>query len=142
MKTQIFEFCGCDVHKKMIEVAWLDITGKVFLHGSFENSPEGNQGLWEECLRLGTTKVAMESTSIYWRAVYKSCPSSITAMVFNSATIKLKTRPKTDVKDAMWIARCLRAGFISPSNIELGKATEIKELCRLRNSIVEEITRK
>jgi transposase len=63
-------------------------------------------------------------------------------MVFNSATIKLKTRPKTDVKDAMWIARCLRAGFISPSNIELGKATEIKELCRLRNSIVEEITNK
>jgi len=142
MKTQIFEFCGCDVHKKMIEVAWLDITGKDFLHGSFENSPEGNQRLWKECLRLGTTKAAMESTSIYWRAVYKSCPESITAMVFNSATIKLKTRPKTDVKDAMWIARCLRAGFISPSNIELGKATEIKELCRLRNTIVEEITRK
>lgn len=126
----------------MIEVAWLDITGKDFLHGSFENSPEGNQRLWEECLRLGTKKVAMESTSIYWRAVYKSCPTSIDIKVFNSATIKLKTRPKTDVKDAMWIARCLRAGFISPSNIELGKATEIKELCRLRNSIVEEITRK
>ncbi len=142
MKTQIFEFCGCDVHKKMIEVAWFDVTGKDFLHGSFENSPEGNRRLWEECLRLGTSKVAMESTSIYWRALYKSCPESITVMVFNSSTIKLKTRPKTDVKDAMWIARCLRAGFISPSNIDLGKSTEIKELCRLRNSIVEEITRK
>jgi transposase len=35
----------------------------------------------------------------------------------------------------------LRAGFISPSNIELGKAAEIKELCRLRNGIVEQITR-
>jgi transposase len=84
----------------------------------------------------------MESTSLYWRALYKSCPKSVTAMIFNSATIKLKTRPKTDIKDAMWIARCLRAGFISPSNIDLGKANEIKELCRLRNSIVEEITRK
>ena len=142
MKTQIFEFCGCDVHKKMIEVAWLDVTGKDFLHGSFENTPEGNRRLWDECLRLGTTKLAMESTSIYWRALYKVCPDSITAMVFYSATIKLKTRPKTDVKDAMWIARCLRAGFISPSNIDLGKANEIKELCRLRNSFVEEITRK
>jgi transposase len=126
----------------MIEVAWLDVTGKDFLHGSFENTPEGNRRLWDECLRLGTTKLAMESTSIYWRALYKVCPDSITAMVFNSATIKLKTRPKTDVKDAMWIARCLRAGFISPSNIDLGKANEIKELCRLRNSFVEEITRK
>ena len=48
MKTQIFEFCGCDVHKKMIEVAWFDVTGKDFLHGSFENSPEGNRRLWEE----------------------------------------------------------------------------------------------
>jgi transposase len=142
MKTQIFEFCGCDVHKKMIEVAWLDVTGKDFLHGSFENSPEGNRRFWNECLRLGTTKVAMESTSIYWRALYKSCPESMVAMVFNSATIKLKTRPKTDVKDAMWIARCLRAGFISPSNVDLGKVNEIRELCRLRNSIVEEITRK
>ena len=142
MKTQIFEFCGFDVHKKMIEVAWLDVTGQVFLHGSFENTPEGNRRLWDECLRLGTTKVAMESTSIYWRALYKSCPESITAMVFNSATIKLKTRPKTDVKDAMWISRCLRAGFISPSNVDLGKANEIRELCRLRNSIVEEITKR
>ena len=140
MKSQIFEFCGYDVHKKIIEVAWLDITGRNFLHGSFENSPKGNQRLWTECVRLGTTKVAMESTSIYWRAIYKSCPSSITAIVFNSSTIKLKTRPKTDVKDAMWIARCLRTGFIPPSNIELGKAAEIKELCRLRNGIVKEIT--
>jgi len=142
MITEIFEFCGCDVHKHQIEVAWLTLTGQKFLHGSFENTPEGNTRFWKECVRLGTTKVAMESTSIYWKAFYKVCPSIITPLVFNSATIKLKTRPKTDVKDAMWIARCLRAGFISPSNIELRSANEIKELCRLRNSIVGEITRK
>jgi transposase len=142
MTAKIFEFCGCDVHKHQIEVSWLDLTGQNFLHGSFENTPEGNQRLWEECIRLGTAKVAMESTGIYWKAFYKTCPKSITPMIFNSATIKLKTRPKTDVKDAMWIARCLRAGFIIPSNVELGKAAEIKELCRLRNSIVEEITRR
>ncbi|MHA1228991.1 MAG: IS110 family transposase [Candidatus Hodarchaeales archaeon] len=142
MTEDIFEFCGCDVHKHQIEVAWLTLTGQKFLHGSFENTPEGNHRFWKECTRLGTTKVAMESTSIYWKAFYKSCPNSITPIVFNSATIKLKTRPKTDVKDAMWIARCLRAGFIFPSNIEFGKANEIKELCRLRNAIVEEITRK
>ncbi|NHJ01408.1 MAG: IS110 family transposase [Candidatus Heimdallarchaeota archaeon] len=142
MIAEIFEFCGCDVHKHQIEVAWLTLTGQKFLHGSFENTPEGNQQFWKECIRLGTTKVAMESTSIYWKAFYKSCPESISPTVFNSATIKLKTRPKTDTRDAMWIARCLRAGFISPSNIGLGKANEIRELCRLRNTIVEEITRK
>jgi transposase len=142
MTAKIFEFCGCDVHKHQIEVAWLTLSGQKFLHGSFSNTPEGTQRFWNKCIRLGTTNVAMESTSIYWKAFYKACPKSITPIVFNSATIKLKTRPKTDVKDAMWIARCLRAGFISPSSIDLGKANKIKELCRLRHSIVEEITRK
>ncbi len=109
MKTQIFEFCFYEVHKKMIEVAWLDITGQVFLHGSFENSPEGNQRLWEKYLRLSTIKVAIEPTDIYWRAVYKFCLKLINAMIFNSATSKLKTRPKTYIKDAIGIAYCLRA---------------------------------
>ncbi|MFQ5981701.1 MAG: IS110 family transposase [Candidatus Heimdallarchaeota archaeon] len=140
MRTPVFEVCGCDVHKSEIEVAWLDLTGQKFRHGSFENTPEGNQQFWTECERLGTKQVAMESTGIYWKALYHSCPQSIQATVFNSATIKLKTRPKTDVKDAMWIARCLRAGFINPSNITLGKADEIKSLCRMRTRIVEEIT--
>ena len=142
MKKLVYEFCGCDVHKELIEVAWLDITGKNFLHGSYNNTPEGNQLFWQECDRLQTRKVAMESTGIYWKALYNSCSKAIVPMVFNAATIKLKTRPKTDIKDAMWIARCLRADFISPSNISSGEANQIKDLCRLRASIVEEITRK
>lgn len=140
MEFQVFEFCGCDVHKSEIEVAWLDLTGQKFLHGSFKNTPEGNQQFWTECQRLGTKTVAMESTGIYWKALYLSCPKEIKANVFNSAIIKLKSRPKTDVKDAMWIVRCLRAGFITPSNITLGHSDTIKSLCRLRNRIVEEIT--
>jgi transposase len=142
MMDHVYEFCGCDVHKNLIEVAWLDVTGQLFLHGSFDNTPEGNKRFWKECKRLQTTKVAMESTGIYWKALYNSCPKGISSSVFNAASIKLKTRPKTDVKDAMWIARCLRAGFISPSNITSGQAITIKELCRLRATIVSEITRK
>lgn len=140
MKNQVFEFCGCDVHKSEIEVAWLDLTGQKFLYSSFKNTPEGNEQFWKECCRLATKKVAMESTGIYWKALYHSRPKKIQASVFNAASIKLKTRPKTDIKDAIWIVRCLRAGFINPSNITLGKADEIKSLCRLRSRIVEEIT--
>lgn len=140
MKIHVFEFCGCDVHKKFIEVAWFDISGQNFLHGQYKNTVEGNKLFWEECRRLGTKKVAMESTGIYWKAFYKSHPDNIETIVFNSASIKLKTRPKTDVRDAMWIARCLRAEFINPSNITTGETDEIKSLCRLRNRIVEEMT--
>lgn len=142
MKEPVYEFCGCDVHKELIEVAWLDIVGRNFLHGSYKNTPEGNKQFWLECIRLKTQKVAMESTGIYWKALYNTCPKSITSIVFNAATIKLKTRPKTDVKDAMWIARCLRADFITPSNITIGESNQIKDLCRLRAAIVVETTRK
>jgi transposase len=140
LNTNVFEFCGCDVHKSTIEVAWLDLSGQIFRHGTFENTPEGNHRFWMECQRFNTKQVAMESTGIYWKALYRSTPDSIQVHIFNSAIIKLKTRPKTDVQDSMWIARCLRAGFIQPSAISLGRSNEIKSLCRLRVRIVEEIT--
>lgn len=140
MSTNVFEFCGCDVHKSTIEVAWLDLSGQIFRNGTFENTSEGNHRFWVECQRFGTKQVAMESTGIYWKALYRSAPESIQVHIFNSASIKLKTRPKTDVQDAMWIVRCLRAGFIQPSSISSGRANEIKSLCRLRVRIVEEIT--
>lgn len=140
MNETIFEFCGCDVHKFQIEVAWLDQTGQKIRHGTYSNTPEGNHTFWVECQRLQTSKVAMESTGIYWKAFYESHPSEIQAIVFNPAMIKLKTRPKTDVKDAVWIARCLRADFIQPSNISFGEAATIKSLCRHRAQVVEEIT--
>ena len=81
MITKTYEFCGCDVHKSLIEVAWLDLTGQKFLHGSFENSPAGNQRFWHECQRLGTQKVAMESTGIYWKALYQTSPNQIQTSV-------------------------------------------------------------
>jgi transposase len=140
LSTNVFEFCGCDVHKSTIEVAWLDLSGQIFRNGTFENTPEGNHRFWKECQRFNTKQVAMESTGIYWKALYRSAPDSIQVHIFNSAIIKLKTRPKTDVQDSMWIARCLRAGFIQPSSISIGRSNEIKSLCRLRVRIVEEIT--
>lgn len=140
MNTNVFEFCGCDVHKSTIEVAWLDLSGQIFRNGTFENTPEGNHRFWMEYQRFNTKQVAMESTGIYWKALYRSAPDSIQVHIFNSTIIKLKTRPKTDVQDSMWIARCLRAGFIQPSSISIGRSNEIKSLCRLRVRIVEEIT--
>jgi transposase len=140
LNAKVFEFCGCDVHKATIEVVWLDLSGQSVRNGTFENSPEGNKRFWAECERLNTKQVAMESTGIYWRGLHRSKPKIIQVHVFNSASIKLKTRPKTDVQDAMWIARCLRAGFIQPSSITLGRSNQIKSLCRLRVRIVEEIT--
>ncbi|MFX0091850.1 MAG: IS110 family transposase [Candidatus Hodarchaeota archaeon] len=141
MSSPLFEFCGCDVHKDLIEVAWLDVTGVYFRHGSYPNTPDGVTLFWEECIRLNTRRVAMESTGVYWKALFDTCPSSIEKLVFNPASIKLQARPKTDTKDAMWIARCLRAGFLKPSNISEGRYRELKDLCRLRTKIVEEITR-
>ena len=101
MNSISYEFCGCDVHKTNIEVAWLDVTGQHFKHGSFKNSQTGNKLFWRTCRRLETKYVAMESTGIYWKGLQRSHPNLIETIVFNSATIKLKTRPKTDTKDAM-----------------------------------------
>jgi transposase len=66
-------------------------------------------------LERQVTIAAMESTSTYWKPAFYCLEEVIETWLCNAAHIKAIRRPKTDVKDAEWIAQLLEVGLIRPS---------------------------
>src|SRR5467141_2931154 len=56
----------------------------------------------------GVTHVAMESTGVYWKPVFYVLEEAFTCLLVNATLIKQVPGRKTDVKDCVWIAQCLR----------------------------------
>jgi len=47
---------------------------------------------------------------------------------------------KTDLKDSQWIARLLRWGLLKPSLIPPKPIRELRDLCRYRKKLIEQVT--
>jgi transposase len=50
------------------------------------------------------TRLAMESTSVYWKPVWNTLDGQFEILLVNAQHIKQVPGRKTDVKDAEWIA--------------------------------------
>src|SRR5687768_1958994 len=61
-------------------------------------------------LERGVTIAAMESTSTYWKPAFYCLEEVLEVWLCNAAHIKTISRPKTDVRDAEWIAQLLEHG--------------------------------
>jgi transposase len=83
--------------------------------------------------------VAMESTGVYWKPVYRilhvRSPQRITWLV-NPNHIKNVPGRKTDVADSQWIAKLLMHGLISPSFLPAAGCLELRKVTRLRKKLV------
>lgn len=138
--------CGLDVHKDTV-VACL-------LKGRINEKPQATirtfSTLLAELEELKTwleeencRHVAMESTGVYWQPVYnvleEAFDGDIVLLVANARHMKNVPGKKTDMKDAEWIARLLRAGLLTGSFIPARPTRELRSLTRYRKSIQEEI---
>src|SRR5579859_860778 len=108
----VHERCaGLDVHKKTV-VACVIAPGvkEVRTFGTMTRE------LIEMCdwlAGLGVTKIAMESTGIYWRSVFNLLEGhDFELLVANPRYMRAVPGRKTDVKDAEWIADLLRHGLL------------------------------
>lgn len=88
----------------------------------------------------GCTHAAIESTGVYWRAVFNILESSLEVMLVNARDAKGFKARKTDVIDAEWLADLLRHGLLKPSFIPPAHIRELRELTRYRESLVREQT--
>ena len=153
MQTILHNCCGLDVHKESV-VACIIKTSNLSSDSNdeevekeirvFETFPDALKELksWlelEDCHH-----VAMESTGVYWCPVYEVLESSfggdIELLVVNSRHMRNVRGKKTDIKDAEWIARLLRAGLLAGSFIPPLEVRELRQLARYRKNIVEDIT--
>lgn len=130
---------GLDVHKKTV-VACVLLTGAKGVVSkqvrTFSTTTAGLQTLGDWLSSQGVTHVAMESTGVFWRPVYNLLEDRFELMVVNAQHMKAVPGHKTDIKDSEWIADLHRHGLLKASFIPDKSLRELRDLTRLRKSLV------
>ena len=94
--------------------------------------------LKEWLIENGVTHVAMESTGVYWKPVYKVLESpELKVWIVNARHIKYVPGHKTDKADSSWICKLLLAGLLKPSYIPPKEQRELRDLTRYRNKLIQ-----
>jgi transposase len=92
-------------------------------------------------LERGVTIAAMESTSTYWKPAFYCLEEVLEVWLCNAAHIKAVQRPKTDVKEAEWIAQLLEHGLLRPSFVPPPEIRRLRMLTRYRVQLMGDRTR-
>jgi len=92
---------------------------------------------------LGIEKVTLESTSDYWRIwFYLFAAAGLDVQLVSASQARqLSGRPKTDIKDAMWLARLTEWGMLRPSFVPPAAVRALRHYARARTRMVQDRTR-
>jgi transposase len=136
--------CGLDVHKKLVVACLItpDATGQRTKQvRTFRTVVADLLALRDWLMAAGCTHVAMESTGVYWKPIYRLLEGDVTLLVVNAQHIKAVPGRKTDVRDAEWLADLLQHGLVRGSFIPPTSQRELRDLTRYRSTVVEERSR-
>jgi transposase len=134
--------CGLDVHQATVVACVLSGRGEKpkKQKKTFNTFTRGLRELREWLSEQGCTQVAMESTGVYWRPVYAALEGQFDLTVGNAQHMKNVPSRKTDMNDAEWIARLLRAGMVAKSFVPPEEIRELRKLIRTQRMLVNERT--
>jgi transposase len=134
---------GIDVHLRFLVVCLILVeAGKQRKEiRTFRNETADLLALRAWLLQEGCTHVAMESTGVYWMQVYRRLEGFFELIVANAQHIKAVPGRKTDVQDAEWIASLLQHGLLEPSFVPSQEQQDVRDLTRMRVSLVQERAR-
>jgi len=161
MEPNSLKYCGIDVSKTILVCAVigdLEQQHRQFLPGqssdlgivgnepmitkSFDNSWSGVISMTRWMQSVGVSLTVMESTGIYWYATFAALETAgIKAILANARHVKNVSTHKSDLKDCVWLAVLLRAGFIIPSYVPAGLIKDLRETTRMRVAITKDNTR-
>jgi len=131
---------GLDVHKKTVVACVITPEHKEVR--TFGTMTRELMGMADWFSSLGVTHVAMESTGVYWRAVFNLLEGrDFELLVANPRYMRAVPGRKTDVKDAEWIADLLRHGLLRASFVPDRSQRELRDLVRYRKVIGQERAR-
>lgn len=137
MMQHIDRGAGIDVHKKLLVVT---IRGNDLKKSTreFENTASQIERLIEWLIEHRIVAVAMESTGVYWRMLYRMLEQAgLKPMVVNAAHLKHVPGRKTDKLDSEWIANLLIHGLLRKSFVPDQQQQHLRELTRFRRRLVE-----
>jgi len=161
LESNSLKYCGIDVSKTILVCAVigdLEQHHRQFLPGqsadlgivgsepvvtkSFDNSWSGVISMTRWMCSVGVSVAVMESTGIYWYATFAALETAkIKAILANARQVKNVSTHKSDLKDCVWLAVLLRAGFIIPSYVPAGLIKDLREATRMRVAITRDNTR-
>lgn len=133
--------CGLDVHKDSVFCCILCADGRKIQHkfGVLTDELMLLRDLMEsECVE----ECCMESTSIYWMPIWRVLEDTVKLHLVNPYFIKQLPGKKSDVKDAEWIATCLRNNLIASSFVPDEKIQRLRQYDRRIFDLNTEISRK
>jgi len=132
--------CGLDIHKATITACV--IVGRKKEIRTFGTMTDDLLLMTAFLRELDIQMTAMESTGSFWKPIFNIMEvEGIPAILVNAAHIKNVPGRKTDVKDAEWIADCLKHGLLTASFVKPRDQRELCELIRYRGSMIEERAR-
>ncbi len=87
--------------------------------------------------------VTLESTSDYWRIWWVVLEAAgLKVQLVNAREVRnVPGRPKTDKKDAVWLAKLTERGMLRPSFVPPPEIRQLREFTRLRADLVHDRTR-
>jgi transposase len=134
--------CGLDVHKKTVVACLLrsGAQGPATKETRTFSTMTGDlHRLAAWLIKAGCQHVAMESTGVYWRAVFNILePHVPEVLLLNARHMRNVPGRKTDVKDAEWIAELLQHGLLRGSFIPPAAVRELRALTRYRTTVVRQ----
>jgi len=130
---------GLDVHKAMVVCTVI----KELSDGSLKKKTKEYSTFRSELSKLskwlsgeGVELAVMESTGVYWKAVFESLEEeNVTAYVVNARHVKNVPGRKTDVGDSEWLAELCRCGLLRASFIPPRDLRELRLLTRYRRKL-------
>lgn len=121
--------CGLDVHKDNVFVCIDKENGEKiqFKCGILTRDLDG---LRDKLVENNVGEIAMESTSVYWMPIWRVLESDFKLYLVNPYAIKQLPGRKSDVKDAEWIATCLRKDLIRGSYVPDATIQQLRQYNR------------
>ncbi len=143
--NRLIERCAMlDIHKSSLTACVRVPDGKGGRRQEFCELPNTTAGLitLADWLRsYAVTVVAMESTGIYWRAVFYMLEDEFECQLFNARHLRHVPGRKTDLKDAEWGCQLLEHGLVRPSLVPPRPLRELRDVVRYRKAKIQERTR-
>jgi transposase len=132
--------CGLDVHKSLVVACLRRDHGGGNIHKetrSFATTLPDLKAFASWLAEQNCPVVAMESTAVYWRSVYHVLQGSFEIVVGNPRDMTRRPGKKTDKIDVDWISELLAHGLIAPSFIPASEISALRDLTRLRVTLVQ-----
>jgi transposase len=108
---------------------------------TFATTARGLLALQEWVLSERVTLAGMESTGQYWKPVFYLLEAVLECWLINPQHIKVVPGRKSDVSDSMWIAQLVQFGLVRPSFVPPPLIRRLRDLTRLRVTLIRERTR-